>query len=193
MIKMSGTPWTQSRKNDWSKRMTGSGNPIYGTKRPKYIIDAIRKINLGKPSVFKGHHHSKKSLSVLSIKATENWKRGIYTTDSLKKWFVSNNIGITNPEAIIGSILYSNFPDFVFTGNGKFFINRFCPDFVNTRKKVIIEVYGKYWHSKPKKIEKDQRRLRQYKIAGFKVLILHETEIINNIDMCINKITRLMQ
>ena len=168
--------WTYQRRSAFSKTMSGSNNPMFGKKRPAYIIEAMRQGLIGKPSFFRGKHHNKHALFVLSQKAKQRWACGMYTIETIKKWYQANNFGITNPEQIVYCLLKELNLNFKFTGNCSFFIGRFCPDFVNIKDKKIIEVYGRYWHSKPKKIEKDQRRILKYRQAGFKTLIVYDNE-----------------
>jgi len=67
--------------------------------------------------------------------------------------------------------------DFKYVGDGKFFIKRFNPDFVNVDRKLIIEVFGDYWHNLSRSEERDKRRLYEYKNAGFRTLIIWEHEL----------------
>jgi G:T-mismatch repair DNA endonuclease (very short patch repair protein) len=169
--------WTFERRFLQSQKSKGVLNPMYGKKRPLYVIEAMRNGLIGKTSAFKGRCHTEQTKRILSCKAKNNWKTNVYTNDSIKKWFESNNKDMTTPEFVIGSILYSNFNNFVFVGNGQFFIKRFCPDFVDFENKKIIEIYGKYWHSLSSKIEKDKRRIKEYQKAGYTLLIIFDVDL----------------
>ena len=69
---------------------------------------------------------------------------------------------------------------FKFVGNGKFFIERYNPDFINTNgEKIAVEVYYKYFK------EIDGRTIESYKRArnkvfakyGWKIVYFDETEM----------------
>lgn len=67
-----------------------------------------------------------------------------------------------------------------YVGNGKFFVERFNPDFINTTsEKVAIEVYARYYKLKrPESIEEwKKKRAEVFKSYGWKLLFFDETEI----------------
>ncbi len=84
-----------------------------------------------------------------------------------------------------------------YVGDGKFWIERFNPDFINVNGKKIIEIFGEHWHANPNKYkandiicrnkkakdiwENDKQRLKTYKKYGYDTLIIWEHEI-NNIE-----------
>ena len=85
--------------------------------------------------------------------------------------------------------LKANDLPFEYTGDGKFWIEKTCPDFVGTgKKKVLLELNGCYWHNCPicypkgdafkGNGEKDKAKLKLYKRYGFKVIEIwgHEME-----------------
>jgi len=69
--------------------------------------------------------------------------------------------------------------NFIYVGNGKFFVDRFNPDFIDIKNKLIIEAFGDYWHNLPKYYDLDRRRLQSYHDNGFKTLIVWEHELKN--------------
>ena len=79
-----------------------------------------------------------------------------------------------------------------FVGDGKVWIGKFNPDFINSNgQKKIIEVYGDYWHNLPNYKARDTRRLKSYKELGFETLILWEKDIKNNrVESELSKFTR---
>ena len=66
--------------------------------------------------------------------------------------------------------------NFKYVGDGKIFLNRFCPDFINKKSKKIIELYGDYWHNKTDAILRDKRRIKTYKKHGYDTLVIWEHE-----------------
>lgn len=56
-------------------------------------------------------------------------------------------------------------------------IKEFQADFVIPSLKLIIEVQGAYWHSKPKTIESDALKMAYYELAGYRVLAWWDYDI----------------
>jgi len=80
--------------------------------------------------------------------------------------------------------------DAKFVGDGKVILSGFCPDFINKIQKKIIELYGDYWHTKSQYvINKDKRRLIEYKKRGYKTLIIWEHEL-KDLDKITNKLIK---
>ena len=74
--------------------------------------------------------------------------------------------------------LYPN--EYKFVGDGQVIIDGFNPDFININgKKIIIEMFGDYWHKRKEVIERDVRRLDSYKELGYKTIIVWERQIKN--------------
>ena len=70
--------------------------------------------------------------------------------------------------------------EYKFVGDWKFVINGFNPDFINCNgQKKIIELFGDYWHNLPGAVERDKRKLKEYKKYGYKTLVIWEKELKN--------------
>ncbi len=105
-----------------------------------------------------------------------------------ENWCKKNNIKPNKPEILLNKLLQENFPNqFKYTGDGKFWIKRFNPDFINTKNKGVIEMFGDYWHNLPEHKERDKERLKVYKEEGFATLVLWEHELKHPIQV-INKV-----
>jgi very-short-patch-repair endonuclease len=76
---------------------------------------------------------------------------------------------------------------FKYIGNGKFWIQNFNPDFIDKKRKLIIEMFGDYWHNRKETKLIDKIRLKTYKENGYKTLIIWEHEL-KNTDSIKNKI-----
>lgn len=63
--------------------------------------------------------------------------------------------------------------------------NRFNPDFINEDKKIIVEIFGDYWHRNTQ--ERDKLRINTYKKNGYEPLIIWEKELLNQQEI-LNKI-----
>lgn len=67
-------------------------------------------------------------------------------------------------------------PSFSYTGDGSFKIDNLRPDFVSKTRRVVIEVYGMYWH-KDETISKTMRRVCRFNRCGWRCIIIWEDEI----------------
>lgn len=114
----------------------------------------------------------------ISKTSKNNWKNPDYA----RKQFEKMKIRPTKPEKILIKIIKENNINLKYVGDGKFWIrqgeNIFNPDFINTEKKIIVEVFGNYWHNLPENKVKDARRLGLYKEKGYKTIVIWEKELI---------------
>lgn len=101
----------------------------------------------------------------------ERWKIGM-------KRYKENRIFPTSPEIVLIEIIKENKLLFDYTGNAKVWICKFNPDFFNKKEKLIIEIFGDYWHNKKDIKERDKKRLETYSKYGYKTLIIWEHELI---------------
>ena len=135
-------------------------------------------------SWWKSNPSARKTRGRLSIKLWEdsNYREKLFRTLKFK---------INKPEKKLRDIL----PDsFKYTGNGKVFIGRFNPDFIDEKNKKIVELFGDYWHNLPSAKKRDIKRLITYKKHGYRLLIIWEREVNSNIDKVkykINKFTKV--
>lgn len=72
--------------------------------------------------------------------------------------------------------------DFTYTIPEIDFIKEYQTDFVLPDQKIIIEVQGAYWHSKPSAIESDAFKLAVYQSAGWHVLAWWDFDIEEDIN-----------
>lgn len=94
-------------------------------------------------------------------------------------------------QKLIDIIKDNNFP-FVYVGDGKVVIERFCPDFIdNNGSKRVIEVFGDYWHRLPEVMKRDERRLATFGKYGFKTLVIWESELKDE-EHVVNRIKEVM-
>ena len=95
--------------------------------------------------------------------------------------FKGMNIKPNTPERNILNIIKDNSLCFKYVGDGKLWIvgenHSFNPDFVDEDNKLIIELFGKYWHTSKEAIEKDKKRLVAYSNEGYKTLIIWDYEL----------------
>ncbi len=104
------------------------------------------------------------------------------------------------PEKIMLDLLTKYFPN-TFKYNGDFsqkvVINNLVPDFVSCNgKKLLIEVFGDYWHNdKVRKIRWNYTefgRKAVYSQLGYKTLIVWEKELKNNTEEVVDKVRKFI-
>jgi len=165
----------------------GIGNPMWGKETSELQKESIRKRNTGrkaKPSTIK---KMKKSAKIRQIKL---WEDPIYKESQLRLQRKGQGIRPNKPEKIVIDIIEKNNFSFKYVGNGTFWIDSsFNPDFIDIDKKLIIEVFGDYWHNIPKARIRDKKRLKAYSDWGYRTLIIWEHELVKGeIVSVINKI-----
>ncbi len=113
---------------------------------------------------------------VTSISSKKRWKDPEYQKKMAKAFNLKPNKAEQTLDGIlkeVSSIRYK------YVGDFKKFIGNKNPDFINTRKKKIIELFGKYWHNRdifPNKSSPRERK-RYFKRYGFDTLIIGEKEL----------------
>ena len=105
-----------------------------------------------------------------------------------KKRFLSLCIKPNKQETLLNRVLQSNFPkQFEYVGNGKLVIGTKCPDFANFKNKLIIELFGDYWH----RGQTGDKRIKYFAKYKYKTLIIWEHELKNR-EQVIEKIRRFI-
>lgn len=86
----------------------------------------------------------------------------------------------TKPEQQLIDIITKNNLPYRYTGDGSFIIGGLNPDFVNVNgRKIAIELFGDYWHSKKADsyIDTEEGRAIRFKEYGWELVVIWETEI----------------
>ena len=78
---------------------------------------------------------------------------------------------VSKPEKLIKTLLPNDFL------HGKRLGNVCVPDFHSPQRKIVIEVDGDYWHSKPKCIKRDNSRNKYYSKMGYKIFRIPEKDV----------------
>ena len=155
------------------KGMLGKKGYWAGKHRSEDTKNKLKIANLGKK-------HTVESIEKMRITHKEDWKN----PDFVEKWkigtarYKKNGVYPTKPEAVLIEIIKENNLPFDYTGDAKFWICKFNPDFLNKREKLIIEVFGDYWHNRIEVKIRDKKRLKIYSKYGYKTLIIWEHELI---------------
>jgi len=91
-------------------------------------------------------------------------------------------------EMFLHDILNQLYPNqWKYTGDGKFWINNQNPDFIHKKNKLIIELFGDYWHKIRKKTSV-KLRVSKYSDYGYDSLVLWFSELRDSPEEIINKI-----
>ena len=99
---------------------------------------------------------------------------------AIKKLFKTIGHKKNKPEKFVEKLLSRTIPkEYKYVGNGKFWIERYNPDFINVNgQKKIIEFFGDYWHTTKKGCkQKDRRKIRTYKKYGYDCLIIRTKDL----------------
>ncbi len=73
-------------------------------------------------------------------------------------------------------------PSFTYAGDGSFKIDNLKPDFVNKSRKVVVEVYGNYWH-RNESTQETMQRINRLQRQGWRTIIIWESEIADPIKL----------
>lgn len=132
--------------------------------------------------------------SVYRAKQAEISRR-LWTEDKQRKMVLGQQRKPNKPENIVLNILNNHFPnEWLYTGDGTFIINGLNPDFINVNgEKLIIEVFGDYWHTKKirRYNETEKGRKEAYQKYGYDTLVVWESET-KNLGLLLDKITNFI-
>jgi len=168
------------------------------------------KINIGKASkkLWMDEDYRKKMLVILNKirpsskdflfvegcrkRAKRQWSNETSRTKLIKSLHLKPN----KIETKAIKIIKNNGIDLYYVGDGKLWIRKnldvFNPDFINKKKKIIVEIFGDYWHNLPKAKERDKKRIKVYNEKGYKLLIIWEHELKNE-SLFTDKLKNLME
>lgn len=144
----------------WNHRIGYNIRPLNWSEKGKQILQKVWS---------KNGQRSKISFLNKTKQEKENWIRIMRINQTLRP---------NKPETLLKNIIEKNKLDYKYTGDGKFWIENFNPDFINCNgKKVILEVFGDYWHNLDKIKIRDEKKLEVLKKYGWDRIILWEREI----------------
>jgi very-short-patch-repair endonuclease len=121
-----------------------------------------------------------------SIELKKLWKDKNYKSYIIRKSMLGRKTTPNKPEKLLLTLLPKSFK---YVGDGKLILNGFNPDFIDKRRKLIIELFGDYWHKNTK--QRDKIRLGIYKKYGYKTLIIWGKEL-KNLNKTNQKIKRFI-
>lgn len=146
------------------------------TKAKNFPDGKIPSLSIGLKKRWKSKENRKtqsKKLKAAWIDETKgrNLRNGLYKSGP--RW----RIGMTKPEKELYNLLKDIGYSYKWTGGGKGRVLSYVPDFMHTRFKCIIEMYGTYWHKKND--SSDRRRIREIRKEGYRVLVVWDFELKN--------------
>lgn len=161
----------------------GKNHPTFGKVRDKKWRNAISNGN-------KGKH---KGMTWEEIYGNEGAAK---LRSRNRKWMIQTNAKLLNDRtSIIEKECYNYLEPHGYIRNKQ--VSKYVVDFLNVKKKIIIEIYGDYWHCNPKiynsnyfnksikmtaeeKWKYDERRSQYLKNKGYTLHVLWESDIRNN-------------
>ena len=164
----------EMKKSYSSRRAEGKflGGRLPGTVLSYEVREAWRQLHREQKIGMYGRHHnlvSKEKIGQSNSIRMKEWytipgnlelasKRKIEWWNNLDaeqqnliilKRFSGSSRRPNKPEQFLQDFLDTYFPnEWLYTGNGKhtFVIGNKCPDYTHTSKKLVIELFGEYWH-----------------------------------------------
>ena len=114
---------------------------------------------------------TKEERRIVEIRMRNRWKDPEYIT-KMTSLFIK---GMNKSEKRLFDIINKVDPKrWEFVGDGKVWINAKCPDFIQINgKKLIIELFGDYWHGK-RDVEERKKHFGKY---GYETLIIWESQL----------------
>jgi DNA-binding CsgD family transcriptional regulator/G:T-mismatch repair DNA endonuclease (very short patch repair protein) len=147
-------------KNEWSEErkeaFSGKNHPMYG----KHHTDETKKeLSRTRKELYNNPEFAKKMLKAFAIRPTK-------------------------PEKLCRAILDKNNLPYKYVGDGAVVIGRKCPDFIHLNKKIVIEVFGKAFHSPLFTFKKSMPyhqtydgTMEHYKKHGYKCVIIWDRDL----------------
>lgn len=179
---------TGSNNPMYGRNRSGKNNPMYGTKgsffKKKHSNKTRRRMSESAKKLWK----SKNRRLNIKRKTKEFWNNPENKRNRIKLIFKAFKLKQNKTEKILQLLLNKIFPrKYKFVGDGKLIIDHFCPDFIDTKNNKIIELFGKYWHTKKGAKIKDKKRIVTYSSHGYKTLIIWDYEL-NDLKKLENKL-----
>lgn len=173
------------------QRLAKLKNPVkywLNKKRSIETIEKIRRTKKGCSSPRKGvvltqKTKDKMSKSLTGRKATEEQKKN-YKNAALIRWenpeYAQKVLCVDSPnkqEKQLLRVLNELMPgEYQFVGNGKIVISRKIPDFIDTSRTKLIEMFGDFYH----KNQNPQERIDFFSQYGYRTLVIWASELRNN-------------
>jgi G:T-mismatch repair DNA endonuclease (very short patch repair protein) len=170
---------SEDQKKKRSIDYRGNGNPFFGKHHTPETITKIKASSVylyGKdhPNFGRVNSEYTRQRSREANLGSKNPNYGGMTDEHRQKILQSLKNLPNKPEKEIIKIIEDNGFPFKYVGNGKVFIARKNPDFINyTKTRQIIEMCGVYYHTK----EEMDERVKLFAKYGFSTLVIWDSEL----------------
>ena len=132
-----------------------------------------------------GKHRSE----VTRRKASQTKKKQFQNPEFAKRMRKATAKRPTKPEKKFQEIVDSNTLPFKYTGDGGITIGNKCPDFIHNTKKIVVEVFGRAYHSPLFTFKKTMRHhqtyegtIEHYKKHGYKCIVFWDMDLVERED-----------
>jgi len=190
-----GHPQTPETCSKISASHMGSKNPMFGKilgprtpevkakisrantgkARSTELRQRLSLIHKGQPGNMKGKHHSEDIKNILRKLSQDLWQDPTY----IQKQMRARNVAPNKTEIVLLNFLNEiDSGNWLYIGDGRdkqYILSGKVPDFVHTSKKLIIELFGDYWH----KEEEIEPRTKLFEKHGYQTLIVWEHELLD--------------
>jgi len=110
----------------------------------------------------------------LRLSSYRKWLNPVYKSKTVQAIMKAAHKSPNKKEKLLGSLLDEWFPNrFKFVGNGKLILDGKCPDFIDEKNRLLIELYGDWWH----KGETEEPRINHFKKLNYDTLVVWEHEL----------------
>lgn len=190
-LKMMGRIITWDSTEGFRRYQELHGNPMKGKDRPDFTEYLLRDNPMRKPEIAekmgktRSLHHKLGLIKItgpVGFQQTEEHKANISRAIN-QKWlndleyqeavYASRKHQINKTELRLLNILKKYFTGWKFVGDGYTFIAGKVPDFINFKKKKIIEMFGAYWHDRSEEGE----RIKHFRRFGYDCLVIWDYEL----------------
>lgn len=170
-------------KKGWNKGLTKEDNE--GVRRISESKKGEGNPNFGKKGINNPQYRKPRSKKTKQ-KISNKMKQMYQDPEFAKKMHQATAKRPTKPEKMWHNIAINKHSlPFKYTGNGEVVIGGKCPDFVHLTKKVVIEIFGKAFHSPlftfRKKMPFHQTyegTIKHYKRHGYKCVIFWDRDLL---------------
>ena len=202
-------PWNKGTKGimkAWNKGLIMPNGYSWNKGRHNvYSLETLKKMSIAKKGIPLSEEH-KKNISIATkgklrydLRNKLPWNKGMTYSEELRKKCGKANIGkrltkehikkclkrrnMSNLEQKFNTIIVKNNLPYKFVGNGKFFIERKNPDFINCNgEKIAIEVYYRRHKQLFRNNIEQWKQERQdiFSKYGWKIKFFDETQVNEN-------------
>ena len=168
---LKGRVFTEEHKKKISEANKGQ---IPWCKGKHFSEEHKRKLSENNAHYWLGKHSSEETRSKISLAG----KGRKHSVEHIKK--ILHRRTPTSLEDKFQKIIDKNNLPYKYVGDGKFFIEKYNPDFINTNhKKIAIEVYARYYKLRNNKTIEEWKEDRQkvFNKYGWKIIYFNEVEV----------------